>query len=162
MLFYSTRQQLIDTPFAPLDQEYLVCRNSIQNTLINSVGVSVSNTQLVTPFAILFVLLLILSYQKCCGVYVPRGYNKNDKEQIIDDLAVLLLLAKDHKLKMENDSNSKMVRNLLTSRLMRELVLLQAQLASQYEPSVDTRPRPLVNWRKLYRMLAHKKKAPRP
>lgn len=127
-------QQLVDVPFAPLTQEYVVCRESVSNAVINSVGVTAGNISFLTPVIIVFFLVLAGAYQCCSGYAWPKGYHQTDKDDILDQLATLLLLLRDDKLRAhEDDDSEKSLKQLQISRISRELHLLNRQLVKQYD-----------------------------
>lgn len=119
--------------------------------MINSVGVTSGTISLLYPVVIMVFLLLVAWYQKCCGRTWPKGYHQNDKDQVIDNLATLLLLFRDHKL---TDSSGKHhVKQLQITRLAKELHVLSNQLVKQYQ-TPDQNTRKIRNcWYRLYSKL---------
>lgn len=124
----TNRQRLTATPFAPLTQEYVTCRESVYNAVISSVGVTSGNLSLLFPVIIFAILLVIGSYQQCSGQRWPKGYHQSDKSDLLDRFATLLLLLRDGKL--ESSGNMQM------AAMAKELQLLSNQLVKQYEPLV--------------------------
>lgn len=125
---------MIDQPFSTLTEDYVVCRETLYNALINSVGVSSGNLSLLTPLIVLFFVMLVSGYQRCVGKRWPQGYHPDQKDEVLDEFATILLLLRDNKL--ENPylaSSSQEVHKLQISRLSKELRLLSKQVAKQYE-----------------------------
>lgn len=149
-------QKLADVPFAPLTQEYAVCRESMYNAVINSVGVTAGNISLLTPLIILLVLTIAASWQYCRGAW-PKGYHQSDKGDILDQLATLLLLLRDHKLHTDG-SNSVPVRQLQISRISKELHLLSRQLVKQYDTPEQHAKRSRGYWFRMYSKLKRSSK----
>jgi hypothetical protein len=137
-------QKLIETPFAPLDQEYVVCRATTQNALINSVGVSASNLGILAPITVLLVLGCVYAYQRCTGRYVPRGYTQANKDEVLDQLAVLLLLVKNGKLQEQKQASIPGEQRLIALQFAKELQVLSRQLTKQYQPKTRGEHRPSI------------------
>eukprot|EP01039_Chlorochromonas_danica_P002655 gene2655-2899_t len=127
-------QRLVSTPFAQLSQEYTVCKQSLYNSVINSVGVASANVSLFSPLVIILFLWLALVVQKCSGHAWPRGYHQRDKDELIDDLAVTLLLLRDGKLSSSPSSfTEKALKKLQLTRIVKELKGLSRQRVRQYQ-----------------------------
>lgn len=155
------RQKLIDTPFSPLTQDYVICRRSLSNAVINSVGVTSGNISLLYPFVVLFFLVLVAFYQKCSGTVWPKGYHQNDKDEILDNFATILLLLRDQKLHA-NSSDKNQLKQLQIARLAKELHALSNQLAKQYETPEQHSKRTRSCWHRLYSKMRTKKRPDQP
>eukprot|EP00981_Chlorochromonas_danica_P005818 scaffold1192_cov179-Ochromonas_danica.AAC.13 len=82
--------------------------------------------------------MLVSGYQRCVGKRWPQGYHPDQKDEVLDEFATILLLLRDNKL--ENPylaSSSQEVHKLQISRLSKELRLLSKQVAKQYEETPE-------------------------
>ncbi len=102
------RQKLINTPFAPLIQDYQTCTTDPQSAFIDQVGITLGNMGLVTPFIVAIVILIIYTYQECFGhPIMEMGYTVDAKEEMLDNLVTSLLLSKDRNEVEEIESSTK-------------------------------------------------------
>jgi hypothetical protein len=69
---YSGRQELVETPFAPLTQGYQTCRNDPFTTFVTAAGASAGNVTLLSPAGVAVVLCILALYQMFTGVYNQR------------------------------------------------------------------------------------------
>jgi hypothetical protein len=86
---------LIETPFAPLHQEYQKCHYDPGTVAVNQAGSSVGTLSLVTPVLIALVLGLVYLGQVCVGLSIRKTYTAADKEEALQELALKLLLTRD-------------------------------------------------------------------
>lgn len=61
------RNALIETPFAPLTQQYQTCNNDPFTTFVTQAGASAGNVTLLSPAGVLLVLGLLALYQFFTG-----------------------------------------------------------------------------------------------
>eukprot|EP00981_Chlorochromonas_danica_P013749 scaffold6829_cov162-Ochromonas_danica.AAC.5 len=109
-------------------------RLTLYNSVINSVGVASGNLSLLTPFVVIFFLLIAGVYQRCTGNRWPQGYHPEQKQEILDDLATILLLVRDNRLGTATaDTTSEVVQKLHLTKISKELTALSRQLVKQYE-----------------------------
>eukprot|EP00981_Chlorochromonas_danica_P008198 scaffold2062_cov181-Ochromonas_danica.AAC.2 len=94
----STWKKLVESPPVQFTQTYYECYDSESSAMFNALGVASGNTQLFVPLAVF--LLLPLLY---CSLVVIRQvppkdeYNKIEKGQVLDILALLVLRLRDGK-----------------------------------------------------------------
>jgi hypothetical protein len=100
------RQQLIDEPFAPLNQNYQKCHNKKSTVAVNQAGSSVGTVTLLAPIAIVFILLMLYAAQQCMGFTIKKTYTSGDKEAALQDLALRLLVVRDLQHKGRSNSYS--------------------------------------------------------
>jgi hypothetical protein len=110
------------------------------------------NLGLLTPFIALFFSLMIFLYQRCFNTRLPRGYAQAEKDDVLNQLAVLLLLAKDGKLQ---DPNNKQKMQVL--RIAKELEVLSRQLSKQYEHDDKKKRKRRMRWKGLKKDNTHRK-----
>jgi uncharacterized membrane protein len=94
---YSQWENLINSPFTSLTQDYESCRYSPSKVFFTMMGSSFGALQLLIPFCVILLITLLYLYQCCCGVDIPRGYSSTEKSDILDGWAIILLLLKDQK-----------------------------------------------------------------
>lgn len=92
------RANLTTTPFTQLTQDYEVCRSDMQTVFLNQLGNTVGNMGVFAPVITFLVLTLMFFIQKCTGFKIPTRYGAEEKKEILDQLAITLLLIKEGKL----------------------------------------------------------------
>lgn len=78
-------------------QSYQKCRDSASSVFVSQVGIQVGNLSFLTPLCILFVLGLVVGYQRLANVDIPKAYTASEKAAALDALAISLLLARDRR-----------------------------------------------------------------
>eukprot|EP01038_Epipyxis_sp_PR26KG_P014090 gene14090-18909_t len=81
-------EELGNTPFAALVQDYVVCRNNPTTVFQNQLGSASGSIALIAPLAAITMLLLLRVYQKITGVTIPKSYARSEKDAAIEALSV--------------------------------------------------------------------------
>ncbi len=88
---------MIDTPYAPLIQDYQKCSYDTSTILFNQAGSSVGNVSLLAPLCIAFILICVSCAQMWGFISIKKTYTDSEKAQALSDLALKLLLTRDKK-----------------------------------------------------------------
>eukprot|EP01038_Epipyxis_sp_PR26KG_P011585 gene11585-15517_t len=107
---YEEWNNLVKTPFAPLSQQYEICRNNPTRVFQNQLGSAVGNIGIIAPVAAMTILFFIYIYQSVTGINIPKSYAKSEKDASLDELSVALLLARDQKLSILDNENNEYLR----------------------------------------------------
>jgi hypothetical protein len=75
-----------------LTQDYLECRNDPFTVITNQAGAAVGNLSLLSPFIVIFILLVLDFFRNFCRWNIPNGFKRSEKDDVLDDIAVNLLL----------------------------------------------------------------------
>jgi hypothetical protein len=70
----------------------------MQTVFLNQLGNTVGNMGVFAPLITFVVLTLMFFFQKCTGFKIPTRYGAEEKKEILDQLAITLLLIKEGKL----------------------------------------------------------------
>lgn len=92
-------KMLIETPFAPITQQYQECTYALSYAIENETGTALGNMSIFTPACILVIYVLVYLYKQS-GLYQPpvhRSYSQRDKHEALDALALSLLMVRDNK-----------------------------------------------------------------
>jgi hypothetical protein len=89
-------ESLIEKPFSELVQEYTTCTYQASYVFLSQLGAAMGTLDILIPLAIVLTLSVSFLYQKLWKDPIPKSYSKEEKEAVLEDLAVSLLLTKDH------------------------------------------------------------------
>lgn len=92
---YLNREELIDTPFAPLTQDYQKCHEQKSTVILSQAGSTVGNVSILAPFCIAAILVCVYYAQVCGLASIKKTYTNAEKEEALQDLALKLLLVRD-------------------------------------------------------------------
>jgi hypothetical protein len=87
---------LISVPFSELVQDYTTCTYQSSYVFLSQLGAAMGTLDILIPLAILLTMILSYFYQTLWKDPIPKSYSKEEKEDIIEELAVSLLLTRDH------------------------------------------------------------------
>ncbi len=73
----------------------LSCKQNFSTVFINQAGIAVANTRLLIPMLVVFILFLLQLFQQLSGSAIPYKYSDARKQNVIDKLAITLLLHQD-------------------------------------------------------------------
>ncbi len=135
------RQKLIETPYARLIQDYQTCNTNAQTAFIDQFGISLGNMGLVTPLLVVVTMIILYTYQECCGKRIlEAGYSADDKAEALEAFATALLLAKDRlevKELSDNQSGSALSTLSRKEKHQKEVEDLLLQLAKEISKHED-------------------------
>jgi len=97
----STIEDLAAQPPDQLTEKFFECSDTLANSLINSLGISVGMVQLFSPIVVLLAVGLAHTVASLWGKTSHRQYVPGDRESILDVLALQLLLVRDENMVAE-------------------------------------------------------------
>ena len=116
------RNKLIESPFAPLTQDYQKCHYDTSTVVFNQAGSSVGNVSLLAPLCIAFILLCVSLAQMWGFVSIKKTYTEFEKSEALSDLALKLLLQRDREQTLGDvESTSSDNKRTVLSQLVAEL-----------------------------------------
>lgn len=115
-------RKLVETPFAPITQQYQECSYALSYAVENETGTALGNMSIFTPVCLVVIYFLVKLYKKS-GLYQPpahRSYSAKDKQEALDALAISLLMVRDNKFHSRKSIfiSKDMQRELLRQRSM--------------------------------------------
>mmetsp|Transcript_65679 Transcript_65679/g.115857 ORF Transcript_65679/g.115857 Transcript_65679/m.115857 type:complete len:556 (+) Transcript_65679:82-1749(+) len=114
--------KLIESPFAPLTQDYQKCHYDTSTVVFNQAGSSVGNVSLLAPLCIAFILLCVSLAQMWGFVSIKKTYTEFEKSEALSDLALKLLLQRDREQTLGDvESTSSDNKRTVLSQLVAEL-----------------------------------------
>lgn len=137
---------LIETPYAPLTQDYQKCSYDTSTILFNQAGSSVGNVSLLAPLCIAFILICVSCAQMWGFVSIKKTYTDTEKAEALSDLALKLLLTRDKKEHASTTESSTTVNdNSVLAKLVSELAEEPAD-GHLYRHDESAADGPLVTW----------------
>lgn len=112
-------KHLVYTPFANLAQEYVNCNTSTYNAFVNSLGIAMGNVNTITPILVALMVGFIFFLAGMMNINIRQTYGQSEKDEIIDKLALGLLLARDGNLREDMGWNEDDETKELLLRLSR-------------------------------------------
>lgn len=97
----------------PLQEKYYVCTSSDQNALYTAAGTAFGNTAIAVSVAITLFVHVLLIVQYSSGVFLPRTYMQEEKQEILDGIATKLLVLRDARHKEEHDDQHSLLTTFL-------------------------------------------------
>lgn len=98
----------------PLEEKYFECTSTVWNALINSIGVATGTASLFLPMFILM-FVWIANYMKSSSKKAElRRYTQDDRDGIIDALALQLLLVRDKSMHRMNRSKTSVLADIIS------------------------------------------------
>jgi hypothetical protein len=92
LLYYSFRDNVYATSYAPLVQDYEVCRYDELVVFYSYLGIASGDVSLIAPFWTLFFMGVLLFLQYICGLKIPKKISFKEREQILDLFATSILI----------------------------------------------------------------------
>jgi hypothetical protein len=130
----------VNTPFAPLTQNYQECRYDTFTVVVNQAGSTVGTVSILAPFLFAFVVVVMYFVHLCGVADIKKTYTNSEKADALDDLALKLLLIRDHGQGVELESQHSVL-----AQIVEELTGSHHQVDTIYKASlVDKRLQ--VNW----------------
>ena len=137
---------LIETPYAPLTQDYQKCSYDTSTILFNQAGSSVGNVSLLAPLCIAFILICVSCAQMWGCISIKKTYTDTEKAEALSDLALKLLLTRDKKEHASTAESSSAVNdNSVLAKLVSELAEEPAD-GHLYRHDESAADGPLVTW----------------
>lgn len=114
------RSRFRSTPYAPLVQRYVECKDTFFNVFTDQTGIAIGNAQLITPIFTVLLILIVMFLNRGYGFGEPETYTKNDKADAVDALAVAMLLTKEGLLQ-KGHADSEAGREGVVHMLVKDL-----------------------------------------
>ena len=87
--------RLASTPPASLQENYFICKAGAWDAFVSAVGTMFGNTALTVPIVVLVSIHLLFLTQWLFCIFIPRTYTAEEKAEIINGIALRLLLLRD-------------------------------------------------------------------
>ena len=87
--------QLAQVPPMPLQESYFICHNSKYDAFVTAVGNAFGNTAIATPIVIIIFIHVFFALQWVLQLYIPRTYTTDEKSEVLDGVALRILMLRD-------------------------------------------------------------------
>ena len=97
----------------PLQENYYVCKQSDTAALFEAAGTAFGNTAIAVSVAVTLLIHALLLLQYLTGLFVPRTYMQEEKQEILDGIATKILVLRDARHKEEHREQLNLMQSLL-------------------------------------------------